>query len=100
MIKYTTKQIREFIACPQFGDLKYGKWGGLRLEQREAIYNLIKINESADSIIKYQIKGINELKRQNKILKEALYLIWNEEIEIDYDKLEKAINDIKNANKN
>lgn len=41
----------------------------------------------------------DSLNKENKILKEALYTIWNKEIDIDYDKLQKAINDIKNMQK-
>lgn len=35
------EEIREKIACPQFGDNYYGEWGALRLEQRETILRLI-----------------------------------------------------------
>lgn len=42
---------------------------------------------------------IEKLNKENKILKETLYTIWNKEIDIDYDKLQKAINDIKNMQK-
>lgn len=35
------EEIREKIACPQFGDNHYGEWGALRLEQRETILRLI-----------------------------------------------------------
>ena len=51
------KEIREYIACPQFGDDHYGKWGALRLDQR------IKIKELLDYI--------TNLQEENKILKET-----------------------------
>ena len=35
------KEIREYIACPQFGDDHYGKWGALRLDQRQKIKSLL-----------------------------------------------------------
>lgn len=35
------EEIREKIACPQFGDNHYGEWGALRLEQRKTILRLI-----------------------------------------------------------
>ena len=38
-------KIKEYIKCPQFGDLEYGEWGALRLEQREAYKYLIDIIE-------------------------------------------------------
>lgn len=36
------KRIREYIACPQFGDENYGEWGILRLDQRKAILGLLE----------------------------------------------------------
>lgn len=45
------------------------------------------------------LNKINELEKQNEILKEALYVIWNEEIDIDYNELQQAVADIKKANK-
>ncbi len=41
-------KIREFIACPQFGDKNYGKWGALSIEQREAYLQLIEAVEYAN----------------------------------------------------
>lgn len=63
---YTTKQIREFIACPQFGDDHYGRWGALNFEQRKTIKNLCDIIDSADSVIKNQYKIIKEVENQLK----------------------------------
>ena len=54
--KYTNKEIRDFISCPQFGDNKYGKWGSLNLNVRETIYNLLKLNEDYDKLI-YQLQS-------------------------------------------
>ena len=42
------KEIREYIACPQFGDDHYGIWGALRLDQR------IKIKQLLDYITNLQ----------------------------------------------
>lgn len=42
MRKPIIKEIREYIAGPMFGDIKYGKWGALPVEQR------IKIKELCD----------------------------------------------------
>lgn len=42
MRKSIIKEIREYIAGPMFGDIKYGKWGALPVEQR------IKIKELCD----------------------------------------------------
>lgn len=35
------KEIREKIACPQFGDDHYGEWGALTLQQRKTILKLL-----------------------------------------------------------
>lgn len=40
MRKPIIKEIREYIACPQFGDLEYGKWGALPMKQRSKIKEL------------------------------------------------------------
>ena len=63
---YNKKKIREFIACPQFGDDHYGKWGGLRIDQRETIKDLCDIVDSADSVIKNQYKIIKEIENELK----------------------------------
>ena len=42
MRKSIIKEIRAYIAGPMFGDIKYGKWGALPVEQR------IKIKELCD----------------------------------------------------
>ena len=44
----TLEQIQENIKCPQFGDLEYGKWGALTLEQRTAYKYLINIIEALE----------------------------------------------------
>lgn len=41
-MKTIIEEIREYIACPQFGDDDYGKWGALPLFQR------LKIKELCD----------------------------------------------------
>lgn len=67
MKQYTNEEIREFIKCPQFGDIKYGKWGSLRLDVRQTLLNLININDSMDYIIKQQQQ---ELQRKDNIINE------------------------------
>ena len=47
--RYTIKQIREFIACPELGDGHYGKWGALTLEQRLVIADLLGRVEDLES---------------------------------------------------
>ena len=41
--RYTLKQIREFISCPELGDDHYGKWGAMTREQRLAMNDLIEL---------------------------------------------------------
>lgn len=57
----TIDKIKEYIKCPQFGDLDYGKWGALRLEQREAYKHLIDIVEGQEQ----------EIEKLNNIIKEV-----------------------------
>lgn len=65
MKQYSNKEIRDFIKCPQFGDIKYGKWGSLRLDVRQTLLNLINVNDSMDYIIKQQYQ---ELRRKDNII--------------------------------
>lgn len=64
-------KLREKIACPQFGDEDYGEWGTLRLEQRKAIRDLIKMvkieqeaNKPLENIIVNQDKIIGVLEEE------------------------------------
>lgn len=65
----TIPQIKEYIKCPQFGDKDYGKWGALKLEQREAYRHLIDIIEDLEQENKRLNNIINELEG---ILKETI----------------------------
>lgn len=73
------EKIKENIKCPQFGDLEYGKWGSLRLEQRIAYRDLINIVEEQDKVIKTITKQVSEnedtaikLLKENVLLKSIL----------------------------
>ena len=57
---YTNKEIRDFISCPQFGDIKYGKWGSQKLEIRETLLHLITINEEMDKMLKDRLLRIDK----------------------------------------
>ena len=64
-------KLREKIVCPQFGDEDYGEWGTLKLEQRKAIRDLIKMvkteqeaNKSLENIIVKQDKTIGALEEE------------------------------------
>lgn len=86
---YTNKMVRDFIKCPQFGDIEYGKWGGLRLEVRQTIKRLLDVNESADYIIKSKQKEINRLNSEYRKVKskEKLLTSYRSEINRLYDQI-------------
>ena len=81
----TISEIKENIKCPQFGDLDYGKWGALRLEQRQAYKHLIEIVESQDKEIERLNKELQDTKEH---LGEYLY-----EQEEENKKLNNIINE-------
>lgn len=56
------EKIRKAIECPQFGNLHYGEWGALRLEQRELIRRLLNELDSADNYILKLYKKIETIK--------------------------------------
>lgn len=59
------EKIRKAIECPQFGNLEYGEWGALRLDQRKLIKRLLDELDRADN---YVLKLYNE----NDRLKDTL----------------------------
>ena len=103
------KEIREYIACPQFGDDHYGKWGALRLDQRQKIKQLLDYITNLQ-IIEQQYSAIlsenaelenkitnlqEEIQRQEK----AQVILDNELAElIDYkNRIDKAVEYIDNC---
>lgn len=56
------EKMREYIECPQFGSINYGKWGSLNLEQRKLITKLLDEMDRADEIIKKQFFELNKQK--------------------------------------
>lgn len=46
------EKIRKAISCPQFGNINYGEWGALRLDQRKLIKRLLDELDAADECIK------------------------------------------------
>ena len=59
--------MRKAIECPQFGNIDYGEWGTLRLDQRKNIKRLLDEMDSADETIKHQFFEIDRL---NNIINE------------------------------
>lgn len=45
------EKVREYIACPQFGDSHYGAWGALPLDQRKIIKQLCDLCSLQDRMI-------------------------------------------------
>lgn len=64
------KLMREYIECPQFGNLTYGKWGVLNLEQRKLIKRLLDEMDSADLVIKDLVEKYERAKAYIKYLEE------------------------------
>jgi hypothetical protein len=54
------EEIRKYISCPQLGDIHYGKWGALRVEQRLLINRLLDDLDNADKTIKYLQQRIDK----------------------------------------
>ena len=51
MRKPIIQEIREYIAGPMFGDIKYGKWGALTVEQRIKIKDLCDYASDLEEIV-------------------------------------------------
>ena len=69
------EKIKEYIKCPQFGDLEYGKWGTLNLEQRVAYKELIEENEELQKchkdMLDINLENEQELNKLHSIIKEV-----------------------------
>ena len=62
------ERLRKAIECPQFGNISYGEYGALRLEQRKDIKRLLDEMDRADEVIKNQFFKIERL---NKVLEKG-----------------------------
>lgn len=71
------ERMRKAVKCPQFGNLDYGEWGTLNLNQRRDIKRLLDEMDRADEYIK------------------TLYF-KNENLQSKIDKATEYINTIKN----
>ena len=97
MKKPIIERIREYIACPQFGDINYGKWGSLRLDQRVEIKELCDYAKSleeanvdcVDAVIYY----INYIKEKDENMEDykVRFLKEYKELKEKYEKLHKII---------
>lgn len=83
------KEILENIKCPQFGSVKYGKWGSLPLKVRIALKRLCEYANACDDYI-------TTLQKENKHLNLQL-----DQALKDYDELQQKIDKaIEYINKN
>lgn len=79
------EKIRKAIACPQFGDITYGEWGALTLEQRKYIKNLLDELDRADNYSKTLYFENKQLKDNwNKLREWIVYNKHNENTEQHY----------------
>lgn len=79
------EKMRKFIECPQFGNLGYGRWGALNIEQRELIKRLLDEIDSADEYIKNLYLKNERLKNIINNLVETYELDNNEYIKMVLD---------------
>lgn len=61
------EKMRKAIECPQFGNIDYGEWGTLRLDQRKNIKRLLDEMDRADIYIRHLYEEIDRL---NNIIEE------------------------------
>lgn len=65
------EKMRKSIECPQFGNLGYGRWGALNIEQRELIKRLLDEMDSFD-------EAYQRLYLKNKKLKSIIKTLIKE----------------------
>lgn len=69
------EKMRKAIECPQFGNIDYGEWGSLRLDQRKDIKRLLDEMDRADEVVKHQYF---EIERYKNIINELEKEIENQ----------------------
>lgn len=91
------EQIREYIACPQFGDPDYGRWGILNVEQRKAIKKMLEWIDTQDTEIYELSKEIEELTEDANRRKAENYALWQENNRLNSKnaKLQHKISELK-----
>lgn len=98
MKKSIIKEIREYIAGPMFGDIKYGKWGILTVEQRLKIKELCDyasdLETMVDSAINasiYNTKFTLEIQEDDNEDYKVRFVKEYKELKERYGKLHKMI---------
>lgn len=66
------EKLRKAIECPQFGNINYGEYGSLRLDQRKNIKRLLDEMDRADEVIKHQFFEIERLNKRFTAIKDYL----------------------------
>ena len=65
-----SKEIKEYISCPQINGKSYGRWGALNVHQKINIWNLAEQCELFEEIADKSMKELAKYKRAFEILKE------------------------------
>lgn len=95
-MKTIIEKIREYIACPQFGDDHYGKWGALSIDQRAKIKELCDYANALEGMVdeynKLNDDAIDATKYFSKIV---LGIDWNNDNEDYKARLVKEYKELK-----
>lgn len=82
------EKLRKAVECPQFGNINYGEYGALRLDQRKNIKRLLDEMDRADEVVKHQFFEIERLNNNwNELEKYTKKEIkkWKEEEKTEND---------------
>ena len=98
MRKSIIKEIREYIAGPLFGDIKYGKWGALTVEQRLKIKELCDYASDLETMVDgaidasiYDVKFVLGIQEDDNEDYKVRFVKEYKELKERYGKLHKMI---------
>lgn len=83
-----SKEIKEYISCPQINGKPYGRWGALSSQQKIKIWNLAHQCEVFESVADDSMKELTKYKRAFEILKRKGLRI----VEYDADEYSQYLN--------
>lgn len=75
-----SKEIKNYVSCPQTNGQPYGRWGSLNSQQRIKIWNLATECEMWEEMIDNNEKKINEYEKIIGFLKKHLVLAKDESL--------------------